>query len=790
MATILAGEETLVNTVTNGIQDNQKVAALANGGWVVTWRSSGQDAPGDGVYSQAYDAAGVPIGAETQVNTFTTGNQNGQQVTALEGGGWVVTWQSANQDGSGDGVYQQAFSDTGAPVGIETRVNTFTTNDQVAPQITALTGGGWVVTWRSAAQDGDGAGVYQQAYSAAGAMAGVETRVNTTTAGSQTAQQIAALEGGGWVVTWVSPDADGNGIYQQAYNAAGLAVGAEARVNTFTTGNQFVPQVTALNGGGWVATWQSAGQDGNGAGVYQQAYTADGVKAGGETQVNLFTIGDQGNPQIAALANGDWVVTWSSVGQDGSGPGVYSQAFAADGNRIGTETQVNTFTAGVQTGQQVTALEGGGWVITWRSLDQDGDGWGVYQQAYHADGTAAGVEMQVNSFTTDNQDNPEITALNDGGWVVTWQSNGQDGNSRGVYQKVFHFNQAPVITSNGSGPTAAVNMAENGTFVTTVTSSDPNGQPGSYSIVGGADAGKFQIDASTGALSFRKAPDFEAPTDAGGNNVYNVVVRVSDGELFDTQSIAVRVLDAVDFLIGTANNNRLTGAKGVDDIRGLDGNDVLAGKAGNDRLFGGNGNDTLVGGAGSDHLDGGRGVDIASYRDAARKVVANLADPTRNTGDAKGDSYRSIEGLEGSKFADMLTGNHKSNVLTGGSGDDVLVGGLGGDILTGGKNSDSFVFKSVEDSPSKKNGWDIITDFSRKQHDVIDLKAIDAMTGKGNQAFIFIGDDAFSGTKGELRYEKQSTKTFVYGDVDGDGQADLRIELSKAINLKETDFLL
>src|SRR5204863_910087 len=63
-----------------------------------------------------------------------------------------------------------------------------------------------------------------------------------------------------------------------------------------------------------------------------------------------------------------------------------------------------------------------------------------------------------------------------------------------------------------------------------------------YSIVGGADATQFIIDANTGALAFVTAPDHANPTDAGANNVYDVIVQASDGALIDTQTIAVTVV--------------------------------------------------------------------------------------------------------------------------------------------------------------------------------------------------------------------------------------------------------
>ena len=116
-------------------------------------------------------------------------------------------------------------------------------------------------------------------------------------------------------------------------------------------------------------------------------------------------------------------------------------------------------------------------------------------------------------------------------------------------------NEAPSIMSNGGGPTAAVSIAENTSAVTIVTATDPDvGQTLSYSIVGGVDQEKFTIDASTGVLSFVTAPDFEVPTDAGPNNVYDVTVQVSDGAATDTQALAVSVTNLND-VVPTITSN-------------------------------------------------------------------------------------------------------------------------------------------------------------------------------------------------------------------------------------------
>jgi hypothetical protein len=121
-----------------------------------------------------------------------------------------------------------------------------------------------------------------------------------------------------------------------------------------------------------------------------------------------------------------------------------------------------------------------------------------------------------------------------------------------------------VITSNGGGASASISVAENQTAVTTVTATDANGDTLSYSITGGTDAAKFAINASTGVLTFVIAPDYEAPTDGGANNVYDVQVTVSDGQGgMDMQDIVVTVTNATEgvvlnikgFLQGAFNTN-------------------------------------------------------------------------------------------------------------------------------------------------------------------------------------------------------------------------------------------
>jgi Ca2+-binding RTX toxin-like protein len=140
---------------------------------------------------------------------------------------------------------------------------------------------------------------------------------------------------------------------------------------------------------------------------------------------------------------------------------------------------------------------------------------------------------------------------------------------------------------------------------------------------------------------------------------------------------------------------------------------------------------------------------------------------------------------------DFLTGGSKDDGLDGGAGRDTLTGGLGKDQLFGGTERDIFDFNSVKESAVGAKR-DVIGDFQRGNNltgDDIDLRTIDAKTGGGNQAFKFIGTQAFHKVKGELHVKDFGAACLVQGDVNGDGRADFEV-LVKAGALSAGDFLL
>lgn len=215
-----------------------------------------------------------------------------------------------------------------------------------------------------------------------------------------------------------------------------VAIGPEFRVNTSTSAEQRTfpesPQAVAMDlNGNFVVTWSTNNQDGSGWGVYAQRYNAAGVRQGAEFPVNTTTTNNQQQAVVGIDANGNFVIAWMSLGQDGSNWGIYAQRYNASGVAQGTEFQVNTTTALAQTDPSLAMDPNGNFVITWSS--SDGDNLGIYAQRYNASGVAQGTEFQVNTTTYKAQEYSSVDTDASGNFVVTWSSEDQDGSNSGVY---------------------------------------------------------------------------------------------------------------------------------------------------------------------------------------------------------------------------------------------------------------------------------------------------------------------------------------------------------------------
>jgi Ca2+-binding RTX toxin-like protein len=255
-----------------------------------------------------------------------------------------------------------------------------------------------------------------------------------------------------------------------------------------------------------------------------------------------------------------------------------------------------------------------------------------------------------------------------GAWSVSAVARDVAGNS-GANPAVTNFtilpvNTPPVVTSSG-----AMSFSENETGVAyQAVGSDPENTPLTWSL-GGTDAARFDINAANGAVIFKTLPDFEAPQDDGGNNVYDITVTASDGILSSAvQAVAISVTNvAGPAQTGTAGPDALTVGGENARLTGLGGNDTLTGGAGRDTLEGDDGNDVYFM---SDSFD----LIIETAGGGADTIITSVSMTTPDHVEALQIEF-GISGITitGGSGNDMLIGNGLANAFVGGAGDDVIL---------------------------------------------------------------------------------------------------------------------
>jgi hypothetical protein len=398
---------------------------------------------------------------EGRINTTVQYAQVRPSVAMNASGTTVVVWDSWKQDGDQWGIFGQRLDIGGDPVGGEFPVNTTATGEQMIPAVAVSTGGGFMVAWQ--AEVTVGTEIAARRFNAVGSPMGTEFVVNSSTSGNQTAPRVAVDGNGRYIVVWQGRDASGPGVFARVYGADGIPLGEEFVVNTTTTGSQGAPDVAGFPSGGFLVVWESYGQDV----VFTDAvigrrFASNGSPLGGEILVNESMAGDQSLPAAAVASNGRFLVAWEDRnGLDGAFGSIRGRWFDSSGSPITGELQINLYTAGDQGRLAVAAEPNGRAVVVWEGrAGQDGSETGVFARSLYDDGSFASTEIQLNTYTSDSQDEPAVACSRAGSFLGVWRSEGQDGpplGADGVYGVVWPLPPPQLIFADGfeSGDTTA-----------------------------------------------------------------------------------------------------------------------------------------------------------------------------------------------------------------------------------------------------------------------------------------------------------------------------------------------
>ncbi|WP_429213442.1 Ig-like domain-containing protein [Metapseudomonas resinovorans] len=448
------GHEFLVNPTTWGNQgsgwDNVDLShildatLMADGNIFVTWHSEKIDPDGYGIEGVTLD---IDAGfySEFQVNTKTKGQQLAPSTTALPDGNFVVVWQS--QDAGNLDVKAQLFNAEGMPIGQEFLVSTgMSAHSQSLPNITTLADGSFIAVWQSAeGVNSIRSARYGYTYDEQGQVTGTvrigsEQIVNPNPSGTGVNMAfVTPLNDGGYLVTWEKNSPNWTAVSRQ-YDANGEPVTGEIVIGTMNH-TYAGPVLTTLADGQVVAAYAAPT---NGYDINIRLYDPSTHTYGPEIRVNQTLPGTQGTPSVAALADGNFVVTWDSndnSGVDQAGFSVWARIYSPTGVPQSGEFLVNTYTVGDQQQPVVKANPNGGFVVVYASAADTAPGqgsMGIYLQFFDDAGNRVGQEMRINQLMVNSQLQPDIAFLADGRLFVTWADYGVgDGDLTAVKGRII-----------------------------------------------------------------------------------------------------------------------------------------------------------------------------------------------------------------------------------------------------------------------------------------------------------------------------------------------------------------
>ncbi len=336
-----------VNNDGVGAQENPRVALFQNGGAVFVWQGGKQGF--QHIFARFLNSGGTFVTSDVLVPANTNNFQLNPAVTVLGNGNVVIVWQSFNQAGANSmhDVYGRIFTPSGTPVTSEFLVNQYTTYNQRSPVVAGQPNGGFLVSWVSEQQ-----------------------RIAAPSLGGNTSSSSASA--------LVLPSVD---IYARYFNSAGTPLANEFVVNT--DNNPCAnPSLAVATDGSYLISWTARDMTNrtNSLDIYARTYNSYGT-GGSVFYVNSRIYGDEYSSKVSAIGL-DFLVTWTSLGQDGSREGVYGRNIHNNGTYNSPEFRINTTTASQQMEPCVSGDGSSQFLVVWRSFTGVANGFDLYAQRY------------------------------------------------------------------------------------------------------------------------------------------------------------------------------------------------------------------------------------------------------------------------------------------------------------------------------------------------------------------------------------------------------------------------
>ncbi|MDP3856823.1 MAG: hypothetical protein Q8Q73_03575 [Stagnimonas sp.] len=388
------------------------------------------------VQAYAVDAPYSPLDREYRVNSrpnpgSSAGESNGAPAVARDPiGNFVVTWHRYRSGVTN--IYGRRYSAAGAPQSLEFRIDSGAESASYYSGVGMDGVGNFTVVWSGAPGDGYGNRILARQFDFLGVPKGPFSVLELDHTGGSSSPQIAMRESGDFVVVWEKVDPTSRyHVYGQRFNAAGQAQAPVFEINFSSERTPLRPIVAINESGAFVVVWAGTSLvEADSRDVYAQRYDADGQPVGDVIQLATISADVQEAPDVALQADGQFLVTWTTWAREPGVPDIVFQRFAADGSKLGAETQVNHSDWGNQRDSSVSMDADGRFVISWSS---NGEPKGIFARWYDASGSPETDETLVSTSGFGGE--PAGTSVDaDGDLVFAWTDVKQEGSE--IYQNI------------------------------------------------------------------------------------------------------------------------------------------------------------------------------------------------------------------------------------------------------------------------------------------------------------------------------------------------------------------
>ena len=380
-------------------------------------------------------ALSAALTAEVQVNVRTSGSQANPAVAADDAGGSVVVWSSYfTGPGRSNDILARRLDSLGGVTGDEFVVNVMSEGNQTEPAVAVNRRGEFAVAWQGPGLDQED--ILLRLFDPNGVPVTDELLINSNTAGRQLCPSVAMADTS-LIVAWESreivDDVNRTSVRALVSEPNGAALGDELAPDTTEYEGRY-PEVAADYSGRFLIVWM---QERSSHPIFARLFDPNGVPATDAFQVNTRSLASLTRPSVAMDPTGYFVIAWDGDPNHASDDDIHARLYDPNATPVGEPFIVNTTRTGAQQWPQVAINDTGGFVVVWEHETGDPNaGTDIFARLFDAAAQPLGDQFQLNSYVQSRQRHPDVAAAANGSFVATWESQGQDGASYGVFTRL------------------------------------------------------------------------------------------------------------------------------------------------------------------------------------------------------------------------------------------------------------------------------------------------------------------------------------------------------------------